>query len=537
MRTLILFLFLTLLESGIGILAQSDTESLLKKATKLVASNPEEALKCAQKAYEIAKEQNNAVLCSRALSTCGRITMFEGDFDLGLSLYFNALNYCPSDSLSIQAEIYNGIGWGYTRLNSKNKAIDYIDKSLKIYQQLSDSIGIALSYNHKGFIYYYSKEYDKADYFFNLALDICRKKNNQRNIAAIINNLCMLPGNSEKKIELIQESIKINLSLGVIWSVAENYNNLGKQYYYLHKYDDALLALDIAKEYAQKVKAKDLLSENYLQRSLIYAAQKDYPFAYNYLQKQVEISKEIQSEKSICEIERKISNQELLKLKQEYELQQKEHDLILLRKNWITTIVGMLLCLVLLLIRFRLFKKKKELELIARQYELEQSQRKIMELEIKEKEERIGKIDTELQAAKEKLGYMLLFLRSRNELLEKIRNMIRETYKMDPAEQLTHLKKVNTFIAQYQIEEEKEELALQIEEQNKAFSKRLEERFPSITTAEKNLAVLLRMNLSSKEITLITGNSTKTISMTRHRLRKHMELAPEEDIIAFLQKI
>ena len=540
MKTLILFLFLflALSESGIGILAQNDdVEAILRKAYELDTSNPEEAIKNAQQAYEIGKERNDPVICSRALFIYARITMFEGDFDLGLSLCFNALNYCPDDSISLQAEIYNGIGWGYTKLNNKDRAIDYTDKSLEIYQELSDSIGIALSYNHKGFIYYNAQEYDKADYFFNMALDIFRKTNSQRNIAAVINNLCMSPGNSEEKVKLIQEAIKINLSLGIIWSVAANYNNLGKQYYYLHKYEDALVALDMAKEYAQRVKAKDLLSENYLQRSLIYAAQKDYPLAYSCLQKQTEVNKEIQSEKNLREIERKITSQQLLKLKQEYELQQKEHDLAILQENWIITFIVMLLCILLLFARFRWFKKKKELELIAQQYELEQSQRKIMELEIKEKEEKIGNIDHELQAAKEKLGYMLLFLRSRNELLEKIRNMIRETYKMESAEQLTYLKKVNTFIAQYQIEEQKDELSIQIEEQNKAFSKRLEERFPCITTAEKNLAVLLRMNLSSKEITLITGNSTKTISMTRHRLRKHLELASDEDIIAFLQKV
>lgn len=538
MKALILFLFLALSESGIGILAQNDdVEAILRKAYELDTSNPEEAIKNAQQAYEIGKERNDPVICSQALFIYARITMFEGDFDLGLSLCFNALNYCPDDSISLQAEIYNGIGWGYTKLNNKDKAIDYTDKSLEIYQELSDSIGIALSYNHKGFIYYNAQEYDKADYFFNMALDIFRKTNSQRNIAAVINNLCMSPGNSEEKVKLIQEAIKINLSLGIIWSVAANYNNLGKQYYYLHKYEDALVALDMAKEYAQRVKAKDLLSENYLQRSHIYAAQKDYPLAYSCLQKQTEVNKEIQSEKNLREIERKITSQQLLKLKQEYELQQKEHDLAILQKNWIITFIVMLLCILLLFARFRWFKKKKELELIAQQYELEQSQRKIMELEIKEKEEKIGNIDHELQAAKEKLGYMLLFLRSRNELLEKIRNMIRETYKMESAEQLTYLKKVNTFIAQYQIEEQKDELSIQIEEQNKAFSKRLEERFPCITTAEKNLAVLLRMNLSSKEITLITGNSTKTISMTRHRLRKHLELASDEDIIAFLQKV
>ena len=53
----------------------------------------------------------------------------------------------------------------------------------------------------------------------------------------------------------------------------------------------------------------------------------------------------------------------MLKLKQEYELQQKEHDLAILQKNWIITFIVMLLCILLLFARFRWFKKKKELEL------------------------------------------------------------------------------------------------------------------------------------------------------------------------------
>lgn len=533
----ILFLFLILCGSGIAALAQSEVESLLKKAYDLDMTNPDEAIKCARQAYQIGQEKNDPVICSRALNSYAWVVMLEGDYELSLSLYFNALSYCPEDSLSIKAHIYSSIGWVYTKLDDKEKANNYINKGLDLFKKLSNLSGIATSYNNKGLVYYYDREYDKADYYFRLALDISRKIGNQRYIAGIINNLCMSPGDSQAKIRLIQESITINKSLDLIWCVAENYNNLAKQYYYLHHYSDALLALDMAKEYAQKVKAKDLLGENYLQRSLVYAAQKDYPLAYSWLQKQIEISREIQSEKSIREIERKISNRELLRLKQEYELQQKEHDLAILRRNWTITIIGMLLCMLLFLICFRWFKRKKELELIARQYELEQSQRKVMELEIKEKEETIGNIDNELHAAKEKLGYMLLFLRSRNELLEKIRNMIRAAYKMEPTEQLTYLKKINTFIAQYQVEEQKDELSVHIEEQNSAFLKRLQERYPDITPNEKNLSVLLRMNLSSKEMALITGNSIKTISMGRHRLRKHLELGSEEDIATFLRRI
>ena len=539
MKTRILVLFLACIWQGAGLSAKEDenVESILQQAYDLDTSHPEEAIEKAKQAYEIGKSINDAVICSRALSFYARITMFEGDHELGLRLYLNALNFCPPDSISILADIYSGIGWGYTELDDREKALDYIDKSLRIYQKQADTIGVAISYNYKGFIYYRGSQYDRADHFFHLALDIFRKQDNQRNIAAVINNLCMSPGNSDDKVKLIPEAISINQSLGNMWSIGENYNNLGKQYYYLHRYDDGLLALERAKEYAQRAKAKNLLLENYQLRSLIYAAQKDYPMAFNAAQKQIELDKEIRSEKNIRDMERYISNQELLKLKQEYELQQKKHDLAILQKNWIITVIVLLLCLLLFFMRFRWFKKKKEMELIARQYELEQSQCRIMELEIKKKEETIGSIDNELQAAKEKLGYMLLFLRSRNELLEKIRNMIRETYKMEPFEQLTHLKKVNTFIAQYQMEEQQDELALQIEEQNRDFSKRLEEQFPCITASEMNLAVLLRMNLSSKEIALITGNSVKTISMTRHRLRKHIGLKPEEDIVLFLQRI
>ena len=146
MKTRILFLFLACIWQGTGLLAKEDenVESILQQAYDLDTSHPEEAIEKAKQAYEIGKGINDAVICSRALSFYARITMFEGDHELGLRLYLNALNFCPPDSISILADIYSGIGWGYTELDDREKALDYIDKSLRIYQKQADTIGVAM---------------------------------------------------------------------------------------------------------------------------------------------------------------------------------------------------------------------------------------------------------------------------------------------------------------------------------------------------------------------------------------------------------
>lgn len=76
-----------------------------------------------------------------------------------------------------------------------------------------------------------------------------------------------------------------------------------------------------------------------------------------------------------------------------------------------------------------------------------------------------------------------------------------------------------------------------IEQKNTDFLARLQIRHPRLTHGEKYLATLLRVNLSTKEISLMTGTIPKTINMNRYRLRKSLGLQPEEDLAEYLQKI
>ena len=524
------------LMTGLSLQAQS-VDSLLEKAYLLDMSAPEQAKQSALVAYEMGQASKDEAVCAKALASYAWVTMVEGDFEMSLSVYLNALEYCPADSLHIKADIYNGIGWVYTRLDNFPDAAFYIRQSIKLCEELDFPEGLASAYNNYGLNYYYSGDYFSADSCFNIALQIARSIENQKYVAAIINNLCMSPGNGLQKISMLEESIRINTSLNVIWSLAENYNNLGRQYYYLGRYDEALVALEKAESYAWKVDAKDLLYENYAVRTKVHAQRKDYAMAYACTQKQLEINKTIQSERSLRKIENSFTHQKLMKLEQEYEMRQQEHRMVIRQRNYLLLFAVLMLCMGGLYVRQRFLRKKKEMEVLAQQMELEQSHRKIMELELKRKEEAISGVSSRLQETEGKLAYTMMFVRYRNELLEKIREKIRATYKLDAQEIPVELKKINMFIGQNEISIADDELSREIDAQNEAFCTRLAARYPGMTGKGQELAVFLRIGLSIREISMVTGNSIKTLNMNRYRLRKHLGLNPEEDLVELLKKI
>lgn len=147
-------------------------------------------------------------------------------------------------------------------------------------------------------------------------------------------------------------------------------------------------------------------------------------------------------------------------------------------------------------------------------------------------------IQDALDKSKHEVINFAMLLRSRNEVLEKIRGMVRAGYKLDQQEMSSHLKKISQFIGQYQSNDRfANELMLSIEEKNNEFLQRLLEKHPGLTPGEKHLATLIRIELSTKEISLLTGTTPKTVTMNRYRLRRSLALEGEVDLAAYLRAI
>jgi response regulator RpfG family c-di-GMP phosphodiesterase len=75
-----------------------------------------------------------------------------------------------------------------------------------------------------------------------------------------------------------------------------------------------------------------------------------------------------------------------------------------------------------------------------------------------------------------------------------------------------------------------DDFLLIFEKSQSGFFTRLKERFPDLTPNELKLTALLRMNMSSKEISNILGISHHSVNVARYRLRKRMGLDNEQGL-------
>ena len=106
---------------------------------------------------------------------------------------------------------------------------------------------------------------------------------------------------------MLREAITINKNLDARWSLGENYNNLGKQYYYAQRYQESLEALDVARGYADQIGARELISDNYEYRAMVFAAMKRYEQAYHALEEMYRLKGELQNTNRLRSLEQEIA--------------------------------------------------------------------------------------------------------------------------------------------------------------------------------------------------------------------------------------
>lgn len=534
-----LYLILAVLPLTVTPLQAQDinqAKTLVEQAQNALFSNPKQASYYAAQAAALFPEDQPNEICTQAMILHSQAEQLLGNFDLSIKNLYDAQRYINPANKRQTAQLYSLMGRVYSKLGDYNKGIELNDKATSIFKSLGDSASVAGCYNERGVMHYLLDEFVVAEKFLQRALTINRAQRNLKEIATNLNNLCLYQGDTEKKLSLIQEAIAINKNLDAQWSLGENYNNMGKQYYFGEQYSKALEALQKAYEYARNIGAKELICDNYEYSSWVYAAIGDYKQAYTRLSQMYALSKELQSSNKLRNIEQEISYKRYQDQKYATEMQEQTYKIELLKRNlWFLGSV-LVLGLAFSIFLYKWYKRRKGLQLIEARYQLELSQRELSELKLHQQELELQNIQNALDSSQQEVTSFAVFLRSRNELLDKIREMIKEGYKMDNQALIPHLKKVNAYISQYQSgDKTNNALLLNIEDKSKEFIERLTKEHPNLTQGEKYLATMLRVNLSTKEISMISGNSPKTINMNRYRLRKALNLPTEKDLVEYLQ--
>lgn len=161
-----------------------------------------------------------------------------------------------------------------------------------------------------------------------------------------------------------------------------------------------------------------------------------------------------------------------------------------------------------------------------------------LEKNIKDKINHQDDLGKELKFRQNEMVTMAMSIIHKNQFLNDLKDeVVKIKSSVKDHESRQDLNKLSLMITQdLSIDRDREKFQMHIHEQNSNFIHRITEAFPSMTENEKRLAVLLRLNLSSKEIASILNISPKSVEMNRYRLRKKLKIGPKVGLIDFIRE-
>ncbi|MFS4416488.1 tetratricopeptide repeat protein [Maribacter sp. 2307ULW6-5] len=401
-------------------------------------------------------------------------------------------------------------------LKHEEEALQYAFEALEYYNQNGDNYSIQIGgiYNTMGIIYNQQKQYHRADSIFNKAFGLA-KKANFKNLQKLVlfNHSESFADRKEyeralEKIETYIEIEKISkdnqlssLSLLGKGSILVNLDRVYEAKKYLDKALEAAKIENvkprIAKAYMNRAKANALLN-NY---RAAYNDHKNYTLWQDSIYNKTK-SQQIEEMRAIFDTEKK--EQQIARQETEINLLEERAKVSRLQKLLLGGGLG--LSLVALGFGYYGFRQRN------RRNQLEKE-----------------KVETELAFKKKELTTHALHLAKKNEILEQVKQKAKELKSTENVEK-GYQTLVQTINFDQQDDKAWENFTQYFEAVHKDFAKQAMAKYPDITKNELRLMALMKMNLSSKEIANILNISSDGVKKARQRLRKKMDLSPDDSL-------
>ncbi|MEM8845597.1 MAG: tetratricopeptide repeat protein [Bacteroidota bacterium] len=442
----------------------------------------------------------------------------KGDYNLGIKYSIESLKLFDSlgsKSNTLQLKIHTAtaavrVGYAEMGLENYEKALEYFNRALLIYDDIDDMVHMGHTYSDIGDGHLELGNYDTAVENYLKALEIAKEKEISIMRGYVLVNLGKAyrkKGDYEKALSILKEGLPLNKKFGTKNNLALNLKQLGRTYLKTGNLNQALNYFDQSIALADSINAAETLSETSLARAELYYDLEQYRDAYLDQKKHQFLNDSIFSAKKSRQIEELRTIYDTEKKEQQIALQEKEIT-VLEQQAEIGALQKTLLGggLVLSLIGFygirqRLKRNKLEKE----------------------------KVDTELAFKKKQLTTHALHLAKKNEVLEGLKQKAQEL-KENEASKKGYQQLIRTINFDLQDDNNWENFARYFEEVHKDFNSSVKSKYPQVTSNELRLMALLKMNLSSKEIANILNISPEGIKKARYRLRKKLNITTEDSL-------
>lgn len=440
--------------------------------------------------------------------------------DVSLYYYLNAYDfYKIQDDTKEKLRIENNLGVVYTRLKEHQKALAHFQEVYRIANEINDTTLILNALNNIGNIFLYS-DTDTSYSIFRKALDIAKISNDNSVSAYVYSNLARnyaLQNKPDSALLFFRKAQKIverdsAISRNNIWV----YKAMGLFYFNLQEYDSTITYIKrMDKMIDEKYSFDNQDNIRLLYRA--YLMKEDYPTAAHYFQLYDEISDSLN-------ITEKLTNAERIILEQEFTAHQKERELAETQQRFVYLIIGLSLVILLLTFLLLVFYYKSKLSRSKLQQDLMVSREKELSLDIELKN-------------RELMSKALLEI-NRNEVVQAVLDDLNQVKKGAlRSETKSAIDYVARKLEGHDREHMWDEFQMSFEKVSSSFFNELTEKHSDLSLREKRLCALLKLNMTTKEIADINGQSIKSVENARTRLRKKLGLTNSDlSLTAYLSE-
>ena len=449
--------------------------------------------------------------------------------------YEEAMNYSIK-SLRIQESLQDtsemaitlaNIGDLFLKMKKYDDARFYYEQSLHFSKAIGFHLLLADVYSQLGWIAQKKNELDSALALYDKAMLLYTQTDNKEGLAVVqqnIGSVMVAQGRSKEGIAHLRESERFFEAVNSKEDIAEVSIDLGNAYNSVQQNDSALAYLKVALQISRELKNINLRIKSLKSLHHVFADMKDFQNAYQYQQMYYQLNDSVHSsevELKLAELSKEYNLEKAQRETEQWKRQQQEADAK--RRLFKTLFVGLLLFIVLAAY-FIWQRRKKDREIIA----LRQERNRMLRDEMQQK----------MHYQSKQLTTHALNMLQKNKLLQSLQDDIDRIGQKAKEEVKPELRSLNQKIKIHLKGEKDWDLfKMYFEQINKEFFSQLKAINPNLTSNDLRLLALIKLNMNIKEVASVLNLSPDSVKNARYRLRKKLNLNPQDDLFEFVNAL
>ncbi len=455
----------------------------------------------------------------------------RGNYGLAFRFLFasNVLYQVQTDSLGYANTLLN-LGMVYQDQSNFSKAEDHYKKAIAIFTNIDLPSRVATTETKWGSMLISLGQYDEAYDKLITSLKIHESDAFLYGIAEVNNKLGELFVKKEEyntALSFLLQSVEAGAKRNDHVGIADNFQRIGEVYIAKKDYEQAQVYLERGKRMAETFNLKSVQKRLYFSLKELYKIKGDLTKSIGYFDNYAAISDSLFNEEKANQIASMQAQHDFSQKEKELEIAKQELELMVEKDkaNNLMKIVFLLLALLIGSLIWNLLRRKDA--------KIDKGEKALSKAKSETKE-----LKNEIQLKEGELTTYTLNFIQKNELLWEVKSSLDELKKgADSAQK----KKVNSLArlidSTVRIDEGWEDFRKYFEATHQGLIPALKQKYPDLTQNDLRLLALIRINLSSKEISSMLGITPESVKTARYRLRKKMNMEARENIFDLLMAI